>query len=90
MRLIRLAALPAEAARERLARERVRIDNMSGIVAAHAPDRLLKLGFALLRSGDRTLVSARDARRGDEVEIRLADGTLTATVNRIEIWQKKS
>ena len=90
MRLIRLAALPAEAARERLARERVRMDNMAGIVAAHAPDRLLKLGFALLRSGDRALVAARDARRGDEVEIRLADGTLTATVNRIEIWQKKS
>lgn len=90
MRLARQEALPADAARELLARERMRLDNAADIIAAHAPDRLLKLGFALLRSGGRTLVSANEVRRGDEVEIRLADGTLTATVNDTKIWQKKS
>ena len=90
MRLARQEALPADAARELLARERMRLDNAADIIAAHTPDRLLKLGFALLRSGGRTLVSANEVRRGDEVEIRLADGTLTATVNDTKIWQKKS
>ncbi len=90
MRLARQEALPADAARELLARERMRLDNAADIIAAHAPERLLKLGFALLRSSGRTLVSANEVRRGDEVEIRLADGTLTATVNDTKIWQKKS
>jgi len=89
MRLARLSDRPAETARERLARERMRLDNAADIVAAHAPERLLQLGFALLRSGGRALTSVREVRRGDEVEIRLADGTLTATVNSTKICRKK-
>ncbi|MDE6828245.1 MAG: exodeoxyribonuclease VII large subunit, partial [Alistipes sp.] len=80
MRLERLIGRPAETARELLARQRMRLDNAADMVTSHAPERLLRLGFALLRSGGRTLTSARGIRQGDEVEIRLPDGTLTATV----------
>ncbi len=80
MRLERLIGRPAETARELLARQRMRLGNAADMVTAHAPERLLRLGFALLRSGGRTLTSARGIRQGDEVEIRLPDGTLTATV----------
>ena len=80
MRLERLIGRPAETARELLARQRMRLDNAADMVTSHAPERLLRLGFALLRSGGRTLASARGIRQGDEVEIRLPDGTLTATV----------
>ena len=80
MRLERLIGRPAETARELLARQRMRLDNAADMVTSHAPERLLRLGFALLRSGGRTLTSARGIRKGDEVEIRLPDGTLTATV----------
>lgn len=90
MRLAPLSDAPAAAVRERLARERMRLDRATDIVASHAPERLLKLGFALLHGGGRALTSVRDVRRGDEVEISLADGTLTATVNTTKIWQKKS
>ena len=59
------------------------------VVAAHAPERLLKLGFALLRCGGRGVVSAGGVRPGDELGIELADGTITATVTDTKIWQKR-
>lgn len=89
MRLIRLAERPAEAARDLLARQRIRVGNAAEIVAAHSPERLLKLGFALLRSGGRTVTAAAQAQAGDEVEIRLSDGILTATIQKTTIWPKK-
>ncbi len=88
-RLDRLTPCPADLAREWLASRRMRLDSAAEIVAAHTPDRLLKLGFAMLRSGGRAIASARDVRPGDTIEMRLSDGTLTATVNRIDIWRKK-
>ena len=89
MRLERLAGRPAETALELLARQRLRLRNAAEIAAAHAPERLLKLGFALLHGGGQAITSAAQAKAGDEVEIRLADGTLTATINTTTIWQKK-
>ena len=90
MRLAQLSDRPAGAARELLACRRLQADRAAEIVAAHAPERLLKLGFALLHGGGRPLVSATQARRGDEVEIRMADGLLTATITDTKIWRKKS
>lgn len=88
-RLQRLAGRPAEAVRSLLARQRIRVENAAEIAAAHAPERLLKLGFALLRSGADAVTSAAQTRPGDEVEIRLSDGTLTATIKKTTIWPKK-
>lgn len=60
------------------------------VVTAHHPERLLKLGFALLRGQRGYLRSATQAQAGEEVEIELHDGTITATVNTTKIWQKRS
>lgn len=89
MRLERLAGRPAETARELLARQRQRLANAADIATAHAPERLLKLGFALLHGSGGAITSAAQAKAGDEVEIRLADGALTATINTTTIWQRK-
>ena len=84
-----LTGRPAEAAREWIARQKQRLNNAAEIAAAHAPERLLKLGFALLHGAGGAITSAAQAQPGDEVEIRLADGTITATINKTTIWQRK-
>ncbi|MCM1249756.1 MAG: exodeoxyribonuclease VII large subunit, partial [Alistipes sp.] len=89
LRLEQLSGRPAEAARELLSESRRCVDRAAEIVAAHAPERLLKLGFALLHGGGRALVSASQVGRGEEVEIRMADGLLKATINDKKIWRKK-
>ncbi|MDE6712038.1 MAG: exodeoxyribonuclease VII large subunit, partial [Alistipes sp.] len=89
VRLTRLAERPAEAVRDLLALQRIRVGSAAEIVAAHSPERLLKLGFALLRSGGRAVTAAAQAQAGDEVEIRLSDGILTATIQKTTIWPKK-
>ena len=78
-----------DAVRERLAHEGMYLASAGEVVAAHAPERLLKLGFALLHSGGRGVVSAGGVRPGDELGIELADGTITATVTDTKIWQKR-
>lgn len=89
-RLAQQTPRPGDLARELLAHRRARLDNAAEIIAAHAPERLLKLGLAMLRDGGgRTIVSARDVGPGDTVEMLLADGILTATINETTIWQRK-
>ena len=78
-----------DAVRERLAHEGMYLASAEEVVAAHAPERLLKLGFALLRCGGRGVVSAGGVRPGDKLGIELADGTITATVTDTKIWQKR-
>ena len=78
-----------DAVRERLAHEGMYLASAGEVVAAHSPERLLKLGFALLRCGSRGVVSAGGVRPGDELGIELADGTITATVTDTKIWQKR-
>ncbi len=90
LHLARMESLPAEAARTLLAARRTYLERASEFIEAHRPERLLKLGFALLRAGDRTLVSVRGIRPGDTVAVRLADGTFTATVNTTQPCRKKS
>lgn len=76
-------------AREYLARQGMYLASARELVASHAPERLLRLGFAVLRSHGRAVASAGSVRAGDPVEIQLADGVITATVNKTTIWQKK-
>ena len=46
-------------------------------------DNILKLGFAVVRSGEHTLTSTRDANIGNSLTIELNDGTLTAEITSI-------
>ena len=87
--LDRLAPLPVAAARELLARSLMRLDHAREVVAAHDPERLVKLGFALVHSGDRILTRAADAQPGNELEIRFADGTIKAKVQITTLCRRK-
>ncbi len=72
-----------------IATQRTRLAASDEIVAAHSPERLMRLGFATLHGRGGTIVSAAKVSRGDEVQIRLSDGTISATVNSTTIWQPK-
>ncbi|MFI3282986.1 MAG: exodeoxyribonuclease VII large subunit [Rikenellaceae bacterium] len=55
------------------------------IVESHSPERLLKLGFSLLRllDSNTTLKSKEQISKGDDIEITLSDGVIGATVTTI-------
>ena len=90
VRLEHLAATLPEAARGFLARQLLRLDNAAELVAGRSPERILRLGFAVVRSGGRAVVSAGGVGPGDALRIEVADGTIEATVKNTKIWQKKS
>ena len=51
---------------------------------------ILRLGFAVVRSGGRAVTSVRAVAAGEPIEVEVADGKISATVNAEKIWQKKS
>ena len=79
-----LSALLPEAVRNFLARQTTRLDNAAELIAGRSPERILRLGFAVVRTGGKAVVSARDVRKGDALEIEVADGTIHGAVQRSE------
>ena len=60
-------------------RQKVFLNMASEIVDARAPEKILKLGFAVVRCDGRAVTSA-EGLSGKEVDIQLATGNITATV----------
>lgn len=87
--LDRLAPQPATAARESLVQRFLRLDHAHEMVTAHDPERLVKLGFALVHNNDRLLTCAADAKPGNDLEIKFSDGTIQVKVQMTTIWQRK-
>lgn len=87
--LDRLAPQPATAARESLVQGFLRLDHAHEMVTAHDPERLVKLGFALVHNNDRLLTCAADAKPGNDLEIKFSDGTIQVKVQMTTIWQRK-
>lgn len=73
------AELPA-AVRGFMERRGARLAAAADLVAARSPERILRLGFAVVRSGGTARTSVRGVNPGDLLEVELADGRLTATV----------
>ena len=90
LRLEHLGTLLPEAARDFLARQTLRLENAAELIAGRSPERILRLGFAVLRAGGRAVTSAAGVTAGEEVEIEVSDGRISATVNSGKIWQKKN
>lgn len=90
LRLEHLGTLLPEAARDFLARQTLRLENAAELIAGRSPERILRLGFAVLRAGGKAVTSAAGVTAGEEVEIEVSDGRISATVNSGKIWQKKS
>ncbi len=57
-------------------------------VAASSPERILAMGFAVVRSGGKAVVDAATLAEGDPIEITLAKGTAEAVVKQNKEQQK--
>ena len=90
LRLEHHAALLPDAARDFLARQNVRLGNAAELIAGRSPERILRLGFAVVRTGGKAVTSAREVGAGENVEIEVSDGQIEAIVKTGKIWQKKS
>lgn len=90
LRLEHHAALLPDAARDFLARQNVRLGNAAELIAGRSPKRILRLGFAVVRTGGKAVTSAREVGAGENIEIEVSDGQIEATVKAGKIWQKKS
>lgn len=57
-----------------------RIENMTKILEARNPERQLRLGWSIARNKDGRIVrSTKDVQKGENFEVRVADGTINAT-----------
>lgn len=90
LRLEHHAALLPDAARDFLARQNVRLGNAAELIAGRSPERILRLGFAVVRTEGKAVTSAREIGAGENVEIEVSDGQIEAIVKAGKIWQKKS
>lgn len=90
LRLEHFAGLLPGAVEDFLARHTTRLDNAAELIAGRSPERILRLGFAVVRTDGRAMASATQAQPGSEVQIEVWDGELTATIKTAKIWQKKS
>lgn len=90
LRLEHHAALLPDAARDFLARQNVRLGNAAELIAGRSPERILRLGFAVVRTGGKAVTSAREVGAGENIEIEVSDGQIEATVKAGKIWQKKN
>ena len=75
-----LASRLGDACERLFDRERGRLESAALLVESRSPHHILRLGFSIVRAGERALASAKGVRPGDSVTIELADGTLRATV----------
>jgi exodeoxyribonuclease VII large subunit len=63
-----------------LEREKLRLQSMERGVEALSPQRIMALGFAMVRAGGKVIKSINDVRAGEHIEVLVADGTIKATV----------
>lgn len=73
--------------KEALAKQKLKIANFEQLISAHNPQRLLEIGFAVVRSEQRALRSIKGHKAGDILEISLADATVKTEIK--EIWKSK-
>lgn len=63
-----------------LAVQKTRLDAASALVDSRRPEQVMRLGFSIVRSGGRTVVSVGQLSAGVEVHVSVADGEFTARV----------
>lgn len=75
--------LPAALARL-VERAGLRLAGAAGRLEAVSPLKVLARGYAIAESGGKVLTSASQARKGDALRVRLAEGELTAQVTEVK------
>jgi len=63
-----------------LARERARLDSSGELVRSRSPQRILRLGFSVVRLNGGAVTSTANLRPGDRLNVELADGRFNAEV----------
>ncbi len=81
LRLEHLAEGLPMVVRELLERRKKELDAAAEWVAGYAPERILRLGFAVVRKEGRACVSAEQVRAGDRLSVEWIDGRRSVTVD---------
>lgn len=71
-------------AQQRVASEEQRLQEVLRMVESYSVDNILKLGFAVLRSGEGVVTSASGIEVGQSIDICLRDGVLEAEIKNIQ------
>ena len=61
--------------------EAQRLASLAALAENYAPERIMRLGFAVARSGGQILRSIETVKTGDKIALEVTDGTIIATVN---------
>ncbi len=64
---------------------RSRLAAAEGVVEGRSPHRVMRMGFAVVRSGGRALLSTEGLRAGGRIEVELCDGALDADITSIKV-----
>ncbi len=67
-----------------LSTESHRLDEIKRTLQNYSIDNILKLGFAVVRSGDTNLTTISGSRVGDKIDVELNDGVLSAEIKSIK------
>ena len=67
----------------------MRLDNAHSIVESNSPQRIMQLGFAIIRGDDGIVMSAKDIKKGDLMKIELRDGVVTTEVKKRTLTDKQ-
>jgi len=62
-----------------LARQASRLGNAAELVAGRSPERILRLGFAIVRTDGKAVFSAAQVGKGDTLDIEVAAGRIAGT-----------
>lgn len=68
----------------RLSEEKNRLESFGRLIKSRDPDNILSLGFAIVRKDGRVLKNTSGLARGEQLDISLSQGRLTAKVENIE------
>jgi len=64
----------------RLAAARERLERLESAIDAESPLRALRLGYSIIRAGQKVIRSVKDAPKGTSIALQVSDGTIDATV----------
>ena len=63
---------------------RARLEAADGLVEGRSPQRIMRMGFAVVRSGGRALLSTEGLCAGERIEVEFCDGALDADIASIK------
>lgn len=85
MRAEHFAELLPQWVQDFLLRKQSYLANASESIDSRSPERILRLGFAVVRSNGKAVISAATLHRGNQLTIEVADGEVESTVDAVRL-----